>query len=172
MTASDAAQPVSAPVAVQVRGISPAGVAIMHSVQDYPPRHIDPSKGRGITSYLLLSYDHTAGNVTQSKIDEWQAGDAGSEGWFAAHTHRDMDEEFVVLSGTVTFRYREPTGPDGAMVECTVTLTGPYASVYFPAGVEHEGWNSGRELAVLHITGIRAGNRAPQDAEKGRHIPA
>lgn len=163
----------SAATAASHQVIRPSGVVTVGDCFDrngVAVREIDPTKGRGITSYITHAYDQTRGNVTQEKWDEWLPGDENTRGWFEAHVHPDMDEAFRVTQGRVTFRYWEPDGSGTFGTEKSVELqAGGY--IFFPKNVRHEGWNSGTDLAVLCITGTRAGNTALQDGDKGGQIP-
>ena len=138
---------------VHRRTLHAAGVVVVPNWRDLEVREVALEKGRGIKSFVAHGYDDTRGNVTQEKCDVWQPGTPGQEyetaGWFKRHGHPDMDEAFRVVRGEVTFHYWTPT-PEGHWQEHSIVL-GAGGYIYFPAGVEHEGWNSGATEAELCI---------------------
>lgn len=115
----------------------------------------------GITSWRELENHNTTGPITQIKTDEWLP-----EGGFSEHVHDDMDEYFRVLEGEATFRFY--TGP--ARVQTLIIKKG--GSIYFPAGVRHEGCNNGTTPNLLLVLGVRIGMTHADDTGKGKNVIA
>ncbi len=140
----------TAPLTDQPQEIRANGVVIVRERSALPVQGINHDS-EGITKRVVLSYNDTAGYLTQVAVAAYRPGS-----WFKSHAHDDMDEFFQVLTGEVTFTF----GDDGEKL----TL-GAGGYIYFPAGIRH----GARSLngAVVETIGVRSRG----DAGKGQNIP-